>query len=38
MKLINKKNVLSTICITYTFVSISLTTFEIFDKGEMNPT
>lgn len=38
MKLINKKNVFSTICITYTFVSISLTTFEIFDKGEMNPT
>lgn len=38
MRLINKRNVLSTICITYTFVSISLTTFEIFDKGEMNPT
>lgn len=38
MKLINKKNVLSIICITYTVVSISLTAFEIFNKGEMNPT
>lgn len=38
MRLINKKNILPTICIVYTFVSISLTMFEIFDKGKMNPT
>lgn len=38
MKLINKKNVISIICITYTIVSVVLTVFEIFDKGEMNPT
>lgn len=38
MKLINKKNVVPIICVTYTVVSIVLTTFEIIVKGEMNPT
>lgn len=38
MKLINKKNVVPVICVTYTVVSIVLTTFEIIVKGEMNPT
>lgn len=38
MKLIHKKNVLSVICITYTISSVVLTVYEIFDKGEMNPT
>ena len=38
MKLIHKKNVLSVICITYTISSVVLTVFEIFEKGEMNPT
>lgn len=38
MKLINRKNVIPVICITYTVVSVVLTIFEIFDKGEMNPT
>lgn len=38
MKLINKRNVIPIICITYTVVSISLTIFEILNKGEMNPT
>ncbi len=38
MKLINKRNILPIICIIYTVVSISLTIFEIINKGEMNPT
>lgn len=38
MKLIHKKNVVPIICIAYTFVSISLTIFEIIDRKEMNPT
>lgn len=38
MKMINKKNIIPTICITYTIVSITLTMFEIFVKGEINPT
>lgn len=38
MKLIHKKNVLPIICIAYTFVSISLTIFEIIVRKEMNPT
>lgn len=38
MKLINKRNVVPIICITYTVESISLTIFEIFHNGEMNPT
>lgn len=38
MKLINKRNVIPIICITYTVASISLTIFEIINKGEMNPT
>lgn len=38
MKLINKKNIIPIICITYTAVSISLTIYEIIVKAEMNPT
>lgn len=38
MKLVNKKNVIPIICITYTIISVLLTIFEIWDKGEMNPT
>lgn len=38
MRLINKRNILPTTCIAYTFVSISLTIFEIIDKRKMNPT
>lgn len=38
MKLINKKNVIPIICMTYTLVSVVLTIFEICDKGKMNPT
>ena len=38
MRLINKKNVISVICITYTAVSIALTTYEIIVVGKMNPT
>lgn len=37
MKLINKKNVIPIICITYTIVSIVLTIFEIFNNREMKP-
>lgn len=38
MKLINRKNVIPIICMTYTIVSITLTIFEILEKGEINPT
>lgn len=38
MKLINKKNVIPIICMTYTLVSVVLTIFEIWNKGKMNPT
>lgn len=38
VKLINRKNIIPVICITYTIVSVTLTIFEIFTKGEMNPT
>ena len=38
MKLINRKNVIPVICITYTIVSIVLTIYEILIQGEMNPT
>lgn len=38
MKLLNKKNIIPVICITYTAVSVVLTIFEILVKGEMNPT
>ncbi len=37
MKLVNKKNVISIICITYTVVSIVLGTLEIIVKREINP-
>lgn len=38
MKLVNKKNFISVICITYTVISISLTIFEAFLKGGANDT
>ncbi len=38
MKLINKRNVIPIICITYTVVSVTLTIFEIINKSEINPT
>lgn len=38
MKLINRKNFIPVICITYTIVSVSLTIYEIISKGEINPT
>lgn len=38
MKLINKRNVIPIICITYTVVSVTSTIFEIIYKSEMNPT
>lgn len=38
MKLINKRNIIPVICITYTMVSMALTIYEIIAKGEMNPT
>lgn len=38
MKLINKKNIIPIICITYTCVSVILTIFEIISKKEINET
>ncbi len=38
MKLIHKKNVVSVVCITYTFVSITLSIFEGIANREINPT
>lgn len=38
MKLIHRKNVISVICITYTVVSVVLTSYEILVNGKMNPT
>lgn len=38
MNLINKKNCIPIICITYTVVSIASTVYEIMDKGVINPT
>ncbi|NEZ46208.1 DUF3021 family protein [Clostridium niameyense] len=38
MKLINKKNTIPIICITYTCVSVALTIFEIISKKEINET
>lgn len=38
MKLVNKKNVIPVICITYTVVSISLTIIEVLINGAMNAT
>lgn len=38
MKLINKRNVIPIICITYTVVSVTSTIFEIINNREMNPT
>lgn len=38
MKLINKRNIIPIVCITYTVVSMTLTIYEIIAKGEINPT
>lgn len=38
MKLINKRNMIPIICITYTVVSVTLTIFEVISKRELNPT
>ena len=38
MKLVNRKNFISVICITYTVISISLTIINILIKGEINGT
>lgn len=38
MKLINKRNIVPIICITYTVVSVISSIFEIIYKSEMNPT
>lgn len=38
MKLINKKNSFSIICITYTVVSLTLTIYEIIRNQAINPT
>ena len=38
MKLITKKNIIPVICITYTIISIVLTSLEVFVKGKINPT
>lgn len=38
MNMINKRNIIPVICITYTVVSIVLTSYEIIVRGEMNPT
>lgn len=38
MKIIHRKNLLANICITYTIVSLTLTTYEIIATGSMHPT
>ncbi len=38
MKLVNRKNVISVICVTYTVISISLAIINILIEGEMNST
>ena len=38
MRIINIKNVIPIICITYTVISIGYTIFEIIINGKMNPT
>ncbi len=37
MKIVNKKNIVSVICVTYTFVSISLTVLEVLVSGTVSP-
>lgn len=37
MKIVHKKNIVSVICITYTFVSVSLTTIEVIVNGAISP-
>ena len=38
MKIINKKNIVSVVCITYTYIYITLAVLEVIAKGKMNPT
>lgn len=38
MKLINKKNVIPIVCITYTIVSVILTIYEMIVNKKINPT
>ncbi len=38
MKLVNRKNFISVICVTYTVISILLTIINILIEGEMNST
>ena len=38
MKLVNRKNVISVLCVTYTVISILLTIINILIEGEMNST
>ena len=38
MKIINKKNIVSVVCITYTSISITLAVLEVIAKEKMNPT
>lgn len=37
MKIVNKKNIVPVICVTYTFVSVSLTAFEVLVTGKISP-
>ena len=37
MKIVNKKNIVPVICVTYTFVSVSLTAFEVLVTGKVSP-
>ena len=38
MKIINKKNIVPVVCMTYTFISMILTLLEVITKGKVNPT
>ena len=38
MKIINKKNIVTVVCMTYTFISMILTLLEVITKGKVNPT
>lgn len=38
MKIINKKNIVPVVCMTYTFISMMLTLLEVIAKRKVNPT
>ncbi len=38
MKIINKKNIVPVVCMTYTFISMMLTLSEVIAKRKVNPT